>query len=50
MVERAEAHVRSLGFCVLRVRHLIEPDGTLRARVLVGPDELCKLPPVQSAD
>ena len=47
MVERAEALVRGLGFRVLRVRHLVEPDGTLRARVQISPEEMSGLPPVQ---
>ena len=40
MVEAGEAHVRSLGFRVLRVRHLVEPDGGLRARVQIAPEEM----------
>ena len=48
MVERGEALVRSLGFRVLRVRHLVGPDGVLRARVQIAPVEMPGLPAVQS--
>ena len=40
MVERGEAMVRGLGFRVLRVRHIVEPGGGLRARVQVAPEEM----------
>lgn len=42
MIERGEAHVRSLGFRVFRVRHLA--DGMLRARVQIAPEEMPRLP------
>jgi uncharacterized protein len=44
MVERAEAHVRSLGFRVFRVRHLSAD----RARVLIAPDEMPRLAETQA--
>jgi len=40
MVERAEALLRELGFEVLRVRHIVEPGGALRARVQIAPAEM----------
>lgn len=40
MVERGEEHLRSLGFRIFRVRHIIERDLPPRAKVLVAPDEL----------
>ncbi|MEI6351526.1 MAG: ATP-dependent sacrificial sulfur transferase LarE [Verrucomicrobiota bacterium] len=43
MVERAEAHIRGLGFRVLRVRHLVEPGGVLRARVQIAPEEMASV-------
>lgn len=42
MIERSEAHVRSLGFRVFRVRHLA--DGAPRARVQIAPEEMPRLP------
>lgn len=39
MVERAEAHVRSLGFRIFRVRHLAVD----RARVQIAPEEMPRL-------
>jgi uncharacterized protein len=39
MIERGEAHVRSLGFKVFRVRHLAL-DHETRARVQIAPDEM----------
>lgn len=42
MIERAEAYVRSLGFKVLRVRHISEPPSPPRARVQLAPEELPK--------
>ena len=45
MIERGEALVRSLGFKVFRVRHLAL-DHETRARVLIAPDELPKVEPV----
>jgi pyridinium-3,5-biscarboxylic acid mononucleotide sulfurtransferase len=46
MVERGEAHVRSLGFRIFRVRHLAEPSQPLRARVQIAPEEMPRLPEV----
>lgn len=40
MVERGEELVKSLGFRVFRVRHVVERGSAPRARVLVAPDEL----------
>jgi pyridinium-3,5-biscarboxylic acid mononucleotide sulfurtransferase len=42
MVERGEAHMKSLGFRIYRVRHIIERDLPPRAKVLVAPDELAR--------
>lgn len=47
MIERAEALVRSLGFKVLRVRHLVEPGALPAALVQVAADEFSKIPPVR---
>ena len=47
MVEQGEAWVRSLGFRVFRVRHIVEP-GLLRARVQIAPDEMGRIPEVQA--
>jgi PP-loop superfamily ATP-utilizing enzyme len=44
MVERSEAFVRGLGFRVFRVRHVVDPEGGLRARVQIAPDEMGPLP------
>jgi len=44
MVERSEAFVRGLGFRVFRVRHVVDPEGALRARVQIAPDEMGSLP------
>ena len=46
MVEAGEALVRSLGFRVLRVRHLVDPSG-LRARVQIAPEEMGRLGDLQ---
>jgi len=46
MVERGEAHVRSLGFRVFRVRHLVDATAAARARVQIAPDEMPRLPGV----
>ena len=43
MVERGEAHVRSLGFRVFRVRHLVEGGRPPRARVQIAPEEMAAL-------
>ncbi|MEI8233713.1 MAG: ATP-dependent sacrificial sulfur transferase LarE [Verrucomicrobiota bacterium] len=48
MVEAGEAHVRNLGFRVLRVRHLVGDDGKPRARVQVAREEMDRLPTVQA--
>jgi uncharacterized protein len=45
MIERAEALVRSLGFKVFRVRHLAL-DHETRARVLIAPEEMGRIQPV----
>ena len=47
MVEAGEAHVRSLGFRVLRVRHLVEGGNKCRARVQVAPEEMARLADLQ---
>ena len=44
MIERGEAHVRSLGFRVFRVRHLAGDSAAPRARVQIAPDEMPRLP------
>ncbi len=43
MVERAEAFVRSLGFRVFRVRHMVRPGGELVGRLQVDPREFDRL-------
>lgn len=48
MVERGEAHVRSLGFRVFRVRHIAEPSLPARARVQIAPEEMPRLPEVSA--
>jgi uncharacterized protein len=40
MVEQGEAWVRSLGFRIFRVRHLVAEGQPARARVLVAPEEM----------
>lgn len=45
MIERGEALVRSFGFRVFRVRHLVETNGA-RARVQVSPEEMARLPEI----
>ena len=47
MIERGEAHVRSLGFRIFRVRHLA--DGPPRARVQIAPEEMPRLPQLRAA-
>lgn len=47
MVEAGEAHLRSLGFRVLRVRHHVEAGGSFRARVQVAPAEMGKIAGLQ---
>ena len=47
MIERGEAHVRSLGFRIFRVRHLA--GGPPRARVQIAPEEMPRLPQLRDA-
>ena len=47
MIERAEAFVRSLGFKVLRVRHIVEAGAPPAALVQVAADEFPKVPSVR---
>ena len=47
MIERGEAHVRSLGFRIFRVRHLA--GGPPCARVQIAPEELPRLPQFRAA-
>ena len=47
MVERAEAHVRSLGFRVFRVRHLADAANAPRARLQIAPEEMSELHPLR---
>ncbi len=47
MIERGEAHVRSLGFRIFRVRHLV--GGPPCARVQIAPEELPRLPQFRAA-
>lgn len=47
MVERGEAWVRSFGFRVFRVRHLVQPGQPPRARVQIAPEEMERLSEVQ---
>ena len=42
MVERGEAHVKSLGFRVFRVRHITAPASAPHAKVLIAPEELAR--------
>jgi uncharacterized protein len=49
MVERAEEHVRSLGFRVFRVRHVVKHDAPPAALVQLAPSEL-PLPSPMRAD
>lgn len=49
MVEQGEEYVRSLGFHVFRVRHIVVEPGRYRAKVQIAPDEMAKLPPVREA-
>ena len=46
MVERGEAHVRSLGFRIFRVRHIAGDSTAPRARVQIAPEEMPRLPQV----
>jgi len=49
MIEQGEAFVRSLGFRIFRVRHLVGQDGTARARLQVAPGEMDRLEPLNGA-
>ena len=49
MVERGETLVRSLGFKVFRVRHIVEEAGAQRARVQIAPEEMSRLPAIAAA-
>jgi uncharacterized protein len=49
MIERGEAFVRGLGFRVFRVRHIVQENGTARARVQVAPAEMPRLDEVNGA-
>jgi len=46
MIERAEAHVRSLGFRIFRVRHIAGNSPLPHARVQIAPDEMPRLPEI----
>ena len=48
MIERGEAHVRSLGFRIFRVRHLAGDAPSARARVQIAPEEMHRLPQLRS--
>ena len=43
MIERGEAHVRSLGFRIFRVRHIAGDSAAPRALVQIAPDEMPRL-------
>ena len=47
MVEHGEAFLRTLGFRVFRVRHLLEADSTPRAKVQIAPEEMSRLTSLQ---
>jgi uncharacterized protein len=49
MVEQGEEYVRSLGFRVFRVRHIVEEPGRFRAKVQIAPDEMAKLSRIREA-
>jgi uncharacterized protein len=49
MVERGEAYVRSLGFRVFRVRHIVGESGRVSARVQIAPGEMSRLAEVKLA-
>jgi uncharacterized protein len=49
MVEHGEALVRSLGFRVFRVRHIVEEPSQPSARVQIAPDEMTRLAKVRAA-
>ena len=48
-IERAEAHLRSLGFRVFRVRHLATHDLPARARIQIAPEEMHRIPALLSS-
>ena len=48
-IERGEAFVRSLGFKVFRVRHIVGAEETPRARVQIAPEEMDRVPAVATA-
>ena len=48
MVERAEEHIRSLGFRVFRVRHVVKHDNPPAALVQIAPTELLLAATVQT--
>ena len=48
MVERAEEHIRSLGFRVFRVRHVVKQEAPPSALVQIAPSEFPLAAPVQS--
>jgi len=49
MVEQGEEYVRSLGFRVFRVRHIVEEGGRYRAKLQIAPEEMEKLPSMREA-
>jgi pyridinium-3,5-biscarboxylic acid mononucleotide sulfurtransferase len=49
LVERGEAFVRSLGFKVFRVRHIVDAADAPRARVQIAPAEMSRLSAVERA-
>lgn len=48
MVERGEEFVRSLGFRVFRVRHLVGGETSPRALVQIAPSEMAALPSIEA--
>ena len=48
-IERGEAFVRSLGFKIFRVRHIVEADRAPRAKLQIAPDEMDRIPAVAAA-
>jgi pyridinium-3,5-biscarboxylic acid mononucleotide sulfurtransferase len=48
-IERGEALVRGLGFKVFRVRHIVEPGQSPRAKVQIAPEEMARVPAVEAA-
>jgi len=49
MIEKGEALVRSLGFRVFRVRHIVEGEGRYLARVQISPEEMGRLEPLNGS-